>query len=31
MDITSKHNHRVNKINKGIFYFKIYQQNIGGL
>jgi len=31
MDITYKHNHKVNKINKGTIYFKIYQQNIRGL
>ena len=31
MDITHKHNHEVNQINKGSIYLKIYQQNIRGL
>ena len=31
MDITYKLNHKVNQINKGTIYFKIYHQNIRGL
>ena len=31
MDITYKHYHKVNQINKGIIYLKIYNQNIKGL
>jgi hypothetical protein len=31
MDITYKHNHKVNQIHKGTIYFKIYHQNIRGL
>jgi len=31
MDITCKHNHKVNQINRGTIYFKIYHQYIRGL
>ena len=31
MDTTYKYFHKVNQINKGTIYFKIYHQNIRGL
>jgi len=31
MDITYKQNHKVNQINRGTIYFKIYHQNLRGL